>query len=158
MISTFEDGFIQFHQFPDVITLQHSDSVTESTMQDESISHGPPVGCTTAFLVFVFATIYATTHHRFRTEKQKSYILSTISSGCMSALSLWFVWTWFKGSDGGDEKFSFERVVAEGSDLVARYGTVFFRSYLIGMSSVLTCFVGRKRVTDACPSADVSAL
>lgn len=118
--------------------------------------NGPSVGFGTAVLLVTFALIYTTQHQRFKTEKQKAYILSTISSGVMSALSLWFVWTWIKGSDVGVGRFSFERVVAEQSDQVARYGTILFRSYLIGMSCF--CFASLRGVVlmMTLDSADVS--
>lgn len=95
-------------------------------MQDLETT-GPALVRITASLLLVLGTIYATTHHRFKTSKQKAYILSTISSGCMSLLSLWFVGTWIQGG--------FEAVLKDGAERFARYGTVFFRSYLIGMSA-----------------------
>lgn len=93
----------------------------------------PSVAYSTASLLAIFAIIYTTQQHHFQTAKQKSYILSTISAGIMSLLSLWFVYTWVKGSGDG-RRFGFERMVSEPADSVARCGTVFFRSYLIGMS------------------------
>lgn len=96
-------------------------------------STDPSVAYSTATLVGVFAIIYSTQQHHFQTAKQKSYILSTIAAGIMSLLSLWFVYTWVKGSGDG-RRFDFGRVVTEHADSAARYGTVFFRSYLFGMS------------------------
>lgn len=90
----------------------------------------------TAALVVAYAAIYVTQHHRFTNIKQKSYILSTISSGVMSAFSLYFVWIWAMGTsrhDGGHGLVSFDGLLKATVDRTARYGTVLFRSYLMGM-------------------------
>jgi hypothetical protein len=89
---------------------------------------------TTAF-VLAFTAIYVSQHHHFTNIKQKSYILSTISSGIMSVFSLYFVWIWATGASTYDAQhgcFAFDGLLESSVERVARIGTGFFRSYLMG--------------------------
>lgn len=90
----------------------------------------------TVALVVAFAVIYFTQHRRFASIKQKSYILSAISSGVMSVFSLYFVWIWAVGTSVGAEgeraRFVFDGLLEGPVEGFAKYGTVYFRSYLMG--------------------------
>jgi hypothetical protein len=90
----------------------------------------------TVALVVAFAVIYLTQHHRFANVKQKSYILSAISSGVMSVFSLYFVSIWAMrtcvGSEGERGRFMFDGLLEGPVEGFAKYGTVYFRSYLMG--------------------------
>lgn len=90
----------------------------------------------TAALVATYAVIYFTQHRRFTTIKQKSCLLPAISSGLMSALSLYFVWVWVIGTSSRAEQgyFRWDRLLEGDVDRVGRFGTVLFRAYLIGES------------------------
>jgi hypothetical protein len=100
-------------------------------MQEEYHMQGP---WPTAALVAAYAGIYVTQHHRFPTIKQKSCLLPAISSGVMSLLSLYFAWVWAVGTGGKADQgyFRFERVLQPDVDTVGRFGTLLFRSYMIG--------------------------
>lgn len=90
----------------------------------------------TATMLIAFTVVYVTQHRRFPSIKQKSYVLSTISSGGMSAMSLYFVFLWAVGTSttplGGHGYFMFDGLLERSVEGMARYGTIFFRSYLIG--------------------------
>lgn len=88
----------------------------------------------TAALVAAYVVIYLTQHKRFPTIKQKSCLLPAISSGVMSLISLYFAWVWAFGTDelGEHGYFRFERVLQRDVDVVGRFGTLLFRSYMIG--------------------------
>lgn len=100
-------------------------------MHEEHTFQGPGP---TAALVAAYVVIYLTQHKRFPTIKQKSCLLPAISSGVMSLLSLYFAWIWAFGTDelGEHGYFRFERVLQRDVDVVGRFGTLLFRSYMIG--------------------------
>ena len=74
---------------------------------------------------------YHTVAPMFKTEKQRAYILSTLSSGVMTSISVPFMWTYGRKGLGG--------LYTEGGEgwmgRVGEVGVVFFAVYLFGESA-----------------------
>ena len=78
----------------------------------------------------IFALAYRQFAPRFASERQRAYILSAISSGSMSVMSLPFLYTYLRY--GMEETFEVGQNGAMG--VLARFSTIFFGTYLFGKS------------------------
>lgn len=72
----------------------------------------------------------------FKTEKQRAYILSTLSSGVMTSASLPFVWTYGRKGLGGLYETGGEGWMGK----VGEVGVIFFGVYLFGESALLPIY------------------
>ncbi|RXK36233.1 hypothetical protein M231_06503 [Tremella mesenterica] len=97
-------------------------------MPDFSSLFNLPIPLTLPIPLFIIFTItYLSFAPRFKTEKQKAYILSTLSSGSMTLISLPFLYTYLTKGFG---------VVMEQGEMgwmlvLGRFGVTFFATYLI---------------------------
>jgi hypothetical protein len=68
----------------------------------------------------------------FKTDKQRAYLLSTLSASVMSSISLLFLWTYVARG--------FEGMYAAGQEgwmgVLAEIGVIVFGVYLFGMSPI----------------------
>ena len=78
-------------------------------------------------------TYYLVLAPSFKTEKQRAYILSTLSSGLMTSASLPFIWTYGRKGLGGLYETGGEGWMGK----LAEAGVVFFAVYLFGESALL---------------------
>lgn len=90
-------------QIPDIVqdSIYTSQAIPRCTMSPEGYNTLGQWGNVARF--FAFALIFFTQHHRFHSVKQKSYILSSISSGVMSVFSLYFVGIWAMRMSGASQ-------------------------------------------------------
>lgn len=75
-----------------------------------------------------FALAYRKSWPRFDSERQRAYILSTISSGAMSIMSLPFLYTYLRYG----MKETFEVGQSGWMGVLGRFSTIFFGTYLFG--------------------------
>jgi hypothetical protein len=79
-------------------------------------------------LLALFSVYYGVVSPRFATEKQRAYLLSCVSAGTMSCISLPFVWQYARHGMSGLYKAS--RV--GGMRSLGEFGVTFFGTYLFG--------------------------
>ena len=91
----------------------------------------PPLYLTVPLPLYTAMVVY---YHliapRFETEKQRAYLLSTLSASVMSCISLPFLWTYVTSGFGG-----MYAVGQEGwMGILAEVGVIIFGVYLFGKS------------------------
>jgi hypothetical protein len=79
-------------------------------------------------LLLTFLSIYHLSAPYFATEKQRAYILSTISAATMSTASIPFVWKYVNYGFTGMYEAGQIGWIRD----VGRFGVIFFGSYLFG--------------------------